>query len=282
MSTELLALCGAFFGAGLLIAASGSGLSPISTAVRRPQGARLGYLSLGPGRLLTAGASGLVAFDVTRWPMAGPLALLAVLGIWGLGGSPEGPVIERLEAVSAWTEMLRDTLAGAAGLTQAIITTASIAPLAIRGSIGSLAARVGAGLGLVPALVELGRELGDPGSDLVVACLVMAASERAQRLGELLSALAATTREEVAMRLDIEASRASARTAVRMITGISFGLLAVLAVFARSYLAPYKTLSGQAVLALVGCIFGLGLLLMSVLVRPRTFPRLELERAVTT
>jgi hypothetical protein len=81
------------------------------------------------------------------------------------------------------------------------------------------------------------------------------------------------------MRLAIEASRASARTAMRTITGFSFGLLGLMAVFARGYLEPYRTLSGQLVLALVGCIFGLGLWLMSVMVRPEHFSRLPIAEA---
>jgi Flp pilus assembly protein TadB len=109
----------------------------------------------------------------------------------------------------------------------------------------------------------------------------MAASERAQRLTDLLGALAESTRDEVAMRLGVEASRASARTAVRMITCFSFGLLALMAVFARSYLAPYGTAEGQLVLAIVGCLYGLGLWMMVIMVRPKPFPRLWMppERA---
>ena len=78
------------------------------------------------------------------------------------------------------------------------------------------------------------------------------------------------------MRLGVEASRASSRTAVRMITGFSFGLLALMAVFARSYLSPYRSAGGQLVLGFVGCLYGLGLWLMSIMVRPRTFPRLPI------
>jgi hypothetical protein len=89
--------------------------------------------------------------------------------------------------------------------------------------------------------------------------------------------LADTTREEVAVRLRVEASRASARTAVRTIAGFSLGLFALMALFARAYLSPYRTLTGQLVLALVGCIFGLGLWLMAVMVRPRVLGRLSLR-----
>jgi hypothetical protein len=226
--------------------------------------------------LLIAGVAGLVSLVITRWPMAVPLAILAVLGSRGLAAGATKSSIDRLEAIAAWTEMLRDTLAGAAGLTQALVATAPIAPRPLRSQVSALAARLNAGVAIVPALAQLADDIDDPAADTVVACLVLAASERAQRLSDLLGALAEATREEVAMRLGVEAARASARTAVRMVTGFSFGLLALMAVFARSYLSPYRSAQGQLVLVLVGCIYGLGLWLMAIMVRPRPFPRLPI------
>jgi Flp pilus assembly protein TadB len=208
--------------------------------------------------------------------MAVPLATLAVLGGAGLSGNPAKAAIERVEAVATWTEMLRDTLAGSAGLTQALVATALIAPKPLRPQLATLAARLQAGVPLATALGQLADDIADPAADTVVACLVMASTERARRLGDLLGALADSTREECAMRMSVEASRASARSAVRMISGFSFGLLGLMAVVARSYLTPYGTAEGQLVLALVGCIYGLGLWLMSVMARPRAVPRLAI------
>lgn len=286
MSVALLGTVGTLFGAGLVLIAGGLGLLRLvepSSALSDDSlaaGDRPFTLSAKPRRygLAVAGISGLVALVVTRWPMAAPLAVMAVLGGRGIaGGAPE--TIARLEAIAAWTEMLRDTLAGAAGLTQALVTTAPVSPRPLRPQMASLAARLSAGVAIVPALAQLADDIGDPSSDTVVACLVMAASERAQRLSELLGALAESTRADVAIRLGVEASRASARTAVRMITGFSFGLLGLMAVFARSYLRPYGSAKGQLVLAVVGCIYGLGLWLMAVMVRAKPFPRLRLRAA---
>jgi hypothetical protein len=282
----LFAAVGTLFGSGLVLVAAGVGWLPF---VRRDASAGDGSPGR-PGRpsrpsghnnrqrrdLALAGFCGLAALVVTRWPMSVPLAALAVLGSRGVAGGPTRSTIERLEAIAAWTEMLRDTLAGAAGLTQALVATAPIAPKVLRAHVAALAARLHAGVAVVPALIALGDDVADPAADTVVACLVMAASERAQRLPELLGALADATRQEVTMRLGVEASRASSRTAVRMITGFSFGLLALMAVFARSYLSPYRSAGGQLVLGFVGCLYGLGLWLMSIMVRPRTFPRLPI------
>jgi tight adherence protein B len=229
---------------------------------------------------LAAGLTGLAALIVTRWPMALPLGALAVLGSRGLAPNDAKGTIARLEAIAAWTEMLRDTLSGAAGLTQALVASAPISPRPLRPQMTLLAARLQSGVAMVPALLDLADDLADPAADSVVACLLLASTERAQRLADLLGALSETTREEVAMRLQIEASRSSARSAVKMITGFSFGLLGLLAVVSRSYLSPYSTPGGQLVLGVVGCVYGVGLWLMSVMARPRVFPRLSLRGEV--
>jgi hypothetical protein len=282
----LMAAIGTLVGSGLVLVAGSLGVVPLLVARRRPNpgdeptestSRRSSVGTLRRRRdLALAGIAGLVALVVTRWPVAVPLAMLAVLGSRGVAGGATRSTIERLDAIAAWTEMLRDTLAGAAGLTQSLVATAPISPRAVRPQVSALAARLNAGIAIVPALAQLADDLDDPAADTVVACLVMAAAERAQRLSDLLGALAETTRQEVAMRLSIEASRASARTAVRMITGFSFGLLALMAVFARSYLSPYRTATGQLVLVFVGCLFGIALWVMAIMVRPRPFPRLSI------
>jgi len=243
--------------------------SPRAVA-RAPQAARRTRLRRG----VTAAATGLLAYVVTGWPMSIPIGALAVLGLPGLAGRRSAKVIERLEAIGSWAEMLRDTLAGASGLTQALVATSAIAPRPIREEVSALGARLSNGVALTTALRIFAEELADPAADVVVASLLMAATERAQRLGDLLGALAESTREEVAMRQGVEASRSSARSAVRSVTGFSFGFLAFMAVFARAYLAPYHSAAGQLVLGVVGTIFGLGLWLMAVMVRPRPTPRL--------
>lgn len=274
--TYLGVLLGALAGGGIVLVAAAFVGAPEPTA------GRAGRRRRDPRelrRVVAAAAAALLVLVVTRWPVAAVLAGAAVLAVRGLAGAPAREVVARLEAIATWTEMLRDTLAGAAGLSQALVTTARVAPMPIREDVQLMATRISAGVAPADALVGLADALGDQSADVVVACLVMAVEHRASRLGELLGALAATTREQVAMRLRVEASRASARTAVRTIAGFSLGFLAFLSVFARAYLAPFGTPAGQLVLALAGALFALGLWLMARMARPAGAPRLALGRS---
>ncbi len=222
-------------------------------------------------RAVAALAVGLAAGLATTWPMAGVLAAGAVLGLPVLlgGGRQARDVIGRLEALAAWTEMLRDTMAGAAGLVQAIMASAEVAPAGMGAELDRLAGRLAGRVPLATALRQLADELDDPAADAVVAALVLAAEARAGQLGEVLSELARSTREEVAMRQRVEASRARAWSATRTVAGVSIGFVVMAALAAHRFLQPYGTVAGQAVLLVVGAVFAAGLWLMASMVRPR-------------
>jgi tight adherence protein B len=212
----------------------------------------------GTRRIVVAVGVGLVVAVVTRWPVGGVLAA-ALVGSWHtlfgqqLSASSE---VARIEAIAAWTEMLRDTMAAAAGLEQAITTTAAIAPKPIRADVMTLASRVETReVTLAQGLPDLADALGDPTADLVVAALSSAAERRARSLSDLLGALAASAREDASMRLRIQASRARVRTAARIVTCTTLFMAAGLVLFKRDFLSPYGSAEGQAVLTVVGTIF---------------------------
>jgi len=206
---------------------------------------------------------------VTKWPVAGLLAGAAVYGVPRLLRQTSAAAsITTLEAIATWTEMLHGTLAASAGLGQAIIATADLSPAPIRGATEQLAAQIRSGVEPRVALLRFADEVADPCADRVVCSLLLAFSSRAQRLGELLSALAESTREEVSLRLRVETSRASVRSGVRTVVVFSVAFAALLAVFARSYLAPFGTASGQLILLAVGGLYAAGLILMVALARP--------------
>ena len=231
----------------------------------------------GAQRVAVAAGVGLVVLVVTRWPVGGLLAA-ALAGSWHtLFGqkSSSAADVARIEAVASWTEMLRDTMAAASGLEQAITTTASIAPAPIRKDVVALATRLESReVTLVEGLADLADALGDPTADLVVAALVSAAGRRARSLTDLLGALAASAREDAGMRLRVQAGRARVATAARIVTFFTLLMAGGLVLFKRDFLEPYGTASGQFALAVVGGVFALAfwwLTQMSAISSPERF-----------
>ncbi|MDA8286657.1 MAG: pilus assembly protein TadB [Actinomycetota bacterium] len=225
-------------------------------------------------RVGLAVGAGVVVGVATGWPVGAVLAGLAGWGAPGLlaGTRARQGAVGRIEAVAGWAEMLRDTMAGSAGLEQAIITTAPLAPLPIRAEVVTLAVRLD-GERLAPALRAFAEEVADPTCDLVVAALVLAAGHQAQRLGELLGTLTQAARDQATMRLRVEAGRARTRTSVRVIVGATGAFVLGLAVLNRGYLAPYDSALGQLVLALVGAMFTSTFVWLGRITRPVTTER---------
>jgi tight adherence protein B len=254
VATVVAVLLGLGAGVGLLLVITGwRGVDP-----HRPK--RFTRHHLRSRRLAAAVAVGVLTGVVTGWVVG---AVLAGLACWALPGvvgrDPQHAYqVRRIEAIATWTEMLRDTLAGAAGLEQAILSTAPLAPVAIRPQISDLAARLGGGERLAPSVRALAEQLADPTADLVIASLVLAAEHQARALGELLGSLALAAREQASVRMRVQAARARTRTSVRVIVGTTLGFAAAMVALDRPYLAAYDSLLGQVVLLVVGSLFAVG------------------------
>ncbi|MCI3928831.1 type II secretion system F family protein [Streptomyces sp. AN091965] len=170
-------------------------------------------------------------------------------------GAVDRERLARVEGVAGWSEMLRDTLAAAAGLEQAIMSTARAAPKAVRPQIQELSARLERGERLAPALRRLADDLDDPTADLVLAALVLASQHQARQLTSLLGELAATARAQVAMRQRVDAARARTRTTLRVVVTTTLAFAGGLIVLNPAFLSPYDSITGQAVLLLIGALF---------------------------
>jgi len=253
--------------AGLLGAGAGLGLVLVFCALRRRpavsadprwrdtvvRARRQATMPRVGGTLLAA----TVAAAITRWPAG---TVLAGLAAWflprALGPDRAGDQsVRRIEGIASWAEQLRDTLAAAAGLEQAILATAPIAPEPVREQVTALAARIHQGQRLPDGLRAFAAEAADPAADLVVAALLLAAEQQARDLGQLLSSLADSARQHAAMRLRIAAARARVRTASRIIIGVTVLLTAGLLAWSRAFLAPYGSPAGQLMLLAVGACF---------------------------
>ncbi|WP_376772989.1 type II secretion system F family protein [Amycolatopsis endophytica] len=267
-TTAIAALLGAGTGLGLLLvvlALRGAG-PHLPRRVRRREDVADPRRSL---RLALAVAAGLVAGLVTGWLVGGILAGLACWALPQVLGrdSEHTRRIARIEAVATWAEMLRDTLSAAAGLEQAILATAPLAPPAIRREVGELAAGIEAGDRLAPTLRRLGERLDDPVGDLVIAALLLAAAQQTRQLADLLGSLAEAARGQASMRMRVEAGRARTRTSVRVIVGTTLAFAVAVVLLNRGYMGAYDSATGQIVLLMIGGLFAAGFAWLSRIAR---------------
>jgi Flp pilus assembly protein TadB len=257
--TGLFGLIGVGIGAGFLLIVYGWRGTPADEP-RRPRRARVWPWRTDPrfGRWAAASvAAGIAAGAVTGWVVGGLLAAMAVYGLPRMLGPDRAHSrqVARTQGIAVWAEQLRDTLAAAAGLEQAIVATAATAPAAIRAEIGLLAARVERRERLGPALRALADDVDDPRADLVIGALLLASEHQARQLSGLLGQLAATARAQVDMLGRIEVGRARMRTTMRVVVATSLVFAAGLVIFNRPFLHPYNTATGQLVLLAIGGIF---------------------------
>jgi Flp pilus assembly protein TadB len=257
--TVLGGLLGAGLGIGVCLIALGWRPRP---AAPGPEPRRMARGSRDLRRYAIAAAAGTAGGVVTEWVVG---AVLASAAAWYAPAflarnQEQDRQVARIEAIAGWAELLRDTLAAAAGLEQAILASAPVAPAAIHPEINALALRLETGQRLEPSLDRLADDLADPTADLVIAALRLAATHQARHLGDLLGSLATAARDLVSMRLRIEAARARTRTSVRIIIVTTTAFAGLLMAFNRDYLTAYDTVTGQLVLATIGAVFAAGFL----------------------
>jgi len=211
------------------------------------------------GWVSAAAVSAVLVFALTGWPVAAVITAGTVLWLPRPLAARAAREDEsaKTEAIASWAEMIRDNIAGSAGLEQALIASASVAPLAIAPELRRFAGRVDR-MSTVDALARLGTDLDHPSADLVVVALVNAARMEARELGPLLGRLAETIRADVRMRLRVEVGRARIRTSARIVVATTLVTMAFLFFFSRQLLKAYDSTTGQLWLVLVAGVFALG------------------------
>jgi Flp pilus assembly protein TadB len=203
---------------------------------------------------------GIVVLLLTQWAVAGIAAGVLVF-FWDRlfgGAGEERAAMKRVEALAGWTESLRDTIAGAVGLEQAIPASARASAPVLRPHLDALVDRRRARTPLPDALQHLADEIDDASADIIVAALILNARLRGPGLRQVLGALAKSAREEVDMRNRVMAQRASTRRSVQIVVAVSVAFVLGLSVFNREFVEPYGTAIGQVVLAIVCGLFALG------------------------
>lgn len=281
MNALAMAALGAIIGFGLLLAAEGvRGQEVLPRRKARPGdplAARSNGLLI---RVVIGLVVGALVLILTRWPVAGAtmVGLVIVLPAVFGGRSQQKLVIERTQAIASWTELIRDNLAGAAGLEQALLATAPLAPRAIAAEVGRLEARLERQVPLVDALAAFGDDLAHPSADLVVVAIAKASKMEVRELNPLLSRLAESIRDDVRMRLRVEVSRTRIRQSSRIVIGFTLGVIVLLFIFARSLLVAFNSPVGQLWLCLVVAVFAAAGLLIQRYSRLASPTRFALRR----
>lgn len=210
-------------------------------------------------RALLGLAAGIVTLAVTRWPVAMVAAALAVLFLPAIistrAAMQRAAVLEGLEQ---WTRRLSDMLTASRGLEDALEASARQAPAAIAPAVQGLSRRLAARAPAEVALRAFAADLADPAGDRIAAALIIATGRRGGSVRDVLNALARIMARDVAMRREIEADRAQHRTTVKWLTLFVLGFTAF-AILNRAYSAPYGTLAGQVVMAVVVALYAAGL-----------------------
>jgi Flp pilus assembly protein TadB len=257
----LVVLLGGLVGGGLVLLFSAVRGTEQDTAVE--PGRDLGAVLRRAGtRLPIALGAGLLVLVVTGWiVMAVATGLLVVFwdALFG-GAAAERRGIQRIEALAAWTESLRDTVAGAVGLEQAIPATAYAASPVIQSELMTMSDRLRVRVPLPVALQRFAEEMDDASADLIIAALILNSRLRGPGLRDVLTSLAESARAELDMRQRVNAGRRSTRRSVQIIIGVTVGFVTLLALFSPNYVAPYGTFVGQIVLLIIIGVFTAGIL----------------------
>lgn len=227
---------------------------PGSPGRRRP-----GLTAAQRRRALIASAAGGVTLLLTRWPVAAVAAVLAVVFLPGViatrAARRRASVLEGLEQ---WIRRLCDLLGASRSLDDAIAASARQAPAAIEPAVTALSRRLASRSSPDSALRAFAAEIADPAGDRIAAALIIATGHRGGAVRDVLNALASMLARDVAIRREIEADRAQHRTTVAWLTLFVLAFT-VFAVLDRAYSAPYGTLAGQLVMALVTVLYAAGL-----------------------
>jgi Flp pilus assembly protein TadB len=204
--------------------------------------------------------AGVVVLLLTRWPVAAAGIAALVLAWPALFGATADvrAQIARLEALAAWAESLKDTIAGAIGLEAAIPRSIDVASPLIRAQLVRLTGRLRSRMPIDQALGRFADELDNPSADLIIAALMVNARLRGPGLHQTLDALSRSAREELDMQRRVEAQRRGIRRGAQLVVAITVVFAVGLGALSRQYVAPYGSPTGQLVLAAVIGIFAAG------------------------
>jgi Flp pilus assembly protein TadB len=267
----LIVLVGAVVGGGVVLLVNALTRHDVDPVAKPPSGLGRRLKAFGT-RLPIAIGVGLLVLLVTRWVVAAVATGLLIL-FWdalfgGAGAEKRG--IAKIEALAAWTESLRDTVAGAVGLEQAIPATAYAASPVIAGELSTMADRLRVRVPLPVALQRFAEDMDDASADLIIAALILNSRLRGPGLREVPTSLSESARAELDMRQRVSAGRRSTRRSVQIVVGVTLTFVFGLRIFNPGYVEPYASPVGQVVLLFVIGLFAAGVMWLRRLSRFET------------
>lgn len=203
--------------------------------------------------LATAGVAALAAV-VTQGAFGYPVVTLAASGVglclpaWYLHGRHEHSRQQMAEAVGDAVEMLRDGVRGGLGLEDGVRALARGGPAALRPALRGVE-RAMPLVGFEAALHAAGDAVADPVFDAFVLALVTSYQAGGQHLASVLDGLGRSVRATVQTRREVRAEQAQHVLSARIIAALPLVLILVIRATNPSYLRPFASPGGQAVLA---------------------------------
>lgn len=222
-------------------------------------------------RHLLALACGVGVLLLTGWPVAGlgtAAGVLFVPSVLG-GGSAARALVAKSEALADWTRRLADLISsGAASSTRdALHKSLGSVPGPIADPVRRLDSRVGPH-SIETALRRFAAEVNDPAADKIAGVLILRDRNGGPGLADVLTALAIALDERSRMIREVESERAKPRANMRTIVIVTAVLVVAMMLFARTFLSPYSSPLGQALLVLVVVVFAIALRWMHRLAAP--------------
>jgi tight adherence protein B len=273
MTPLIPALGGALFVAGIIGLVVGPPPTLPGTPVKHQQG-RLGRrIAQMPRRTriraLIALLVGVAVAVLTGFLLAVVALPAAAVGLpFLLSPARGGSSPERLQALEEWTRGLSGRLTIGMGLDSALKRSLSTTPEAIRPEVTRLVNRLWSDWTVDRALRVFADEIDDEVGDFIALNLVLAATNSGGAgLADTLDGIAESVAATVRARRSIAADQQKPRTTATVVTAISIAVLGYM-FLNGSYIQPYTTALGQAILLVLGSAYVAILLWMRSMSKP--------------
>ncbi len=229
--------------------------------------------------LIAAAIAGLLVASISGWPVAGLGTAVVVLYAPTLLGvkAERQSEIDQAKAIASWTEMTRDTVAAGRGLEEALMLASAVSATVIQPEMRSFLRRA-QHRDIETALEGLADDLAHPAADFVIAALLNAARNNARDMAALLARLSVAIREDVDMRVEVNARRAGIRTEAKSVIVVVLVTVVGTTLYANEFVAAYNTVTGQIVMALILVLFAGGTFALLRLARFAAPDRFEARR----